>query len=114
MNTRENFKTDAQWKRWLDVSAFFYDIQKLQNQGITVWHKNGNTFEELGQIKFLRVGKDWHIVEMYSSGSMLVWVGSCHDLNKKTGEFDILYLEQSLKSMKKQFQFKYFKEEVLL
>lgn len=114
MNTRGNFKTKAQWERWLEYYAFFSYIRELQKVGITVWHKESGGFEELMPIEFLKVKDEWHIVERYSSGSMLVWVGSCHDLNKKTGEYDILYIEQSLKSLKKQYQFKYFKEEVLL
>jgi hypothetical protein len=116
MNTRENFKTDAQYERWLEYKVFFEYLIELQNKGITIWAND----EPCG--KFMISSDYWgnipdgesHLVEKLSSNSFVCWVGAEHDYNKKTGNCDFLYISQSLNYLKKQHKFRYYQNEVIL
>jgi hypothetical protein len=111
MNIRENFKTDAQYKRWLDYKAFFEYLIELQNKGITIWAND----EPCGKFAFHKESWEWEteIIEKYRNGT-IIWVGAEHDYNKKSGDYDFLHISQSLNQLKKQYKFRYYQNEVIL
>jgi hypothetical protein len=114
MNTRDNFKTDTQYKRWLDYVEFFTKIIDMQNKGKTIWVEYEDGLHILGKIEFTKCDNQWHIFEIYSSQSKTWWVGDTHDYNKSTEDYDLLYIDNSIKQLIKKYKFKYFANEVLI
>jgi hypothetical protein len=123
MNTRDNFKTDAQYKRWLEYVEFFKKLQEIQKKHTIWWYSIWDKkYHELDTIVFDKcttkcsdkVSEEWHILEESPKGGYTVWVGASHDYNKKTDDWDLLYIDDSLKKLIKTCKFKYYEKEVFI
>jgi hypothetical protein len=120
LNTRENFKTDKQYERWLEYYEFFSKLIEIQKTK-TIWayFDYAKQFEALDKFQFVEYINhsniiEWHINEVSPKGCATGWVGSCHDLNKKTGEYDLIYIEEPLTKLIKRLKFKTYDNEVFI
>jgi hypothetical protein len=123
LNTRENFKTDAQYKRWLEYYDFFKKLQEIQKKHTiwyySVWDKKFHQLESIVFDKFTtecgdNKSEEWRILEVSPKGGATLWVGASHDYNKKTDDYDFLYIDDSLKKLIKACKFKYYENEVFI
>jgi hypothetical protein len=120
LNTRENFKTNTQYKRWLEYYEFFSKLIEIQKTK-TIWiQSDGSKWEPLDKFEFRECKhnkkSEWHIVEFCSGNKNIIykWVGSCHHFNSKTDEFDLIHIEESLTKLINKFKFKTYENEVFI
>ena len=95
--TRYKFKTDAQYKRYTDIYEYVMRLQSLQEEGKLIY-TNGEVVEG----KFF---SDRDGIGLYEDGCYMYLVGSEWEENTKQGEYDFLYINQTLKQFKKEYSF---------
>jgi len=95
---RENFKTDEQFKRYLDVKAYWYKLIAIQEGGDDIY-MNG----DLVKGKFF---VDSNTIGIRENSCIFSYVGDTHEENKKTGEYDLLFVPYTSHRLKILFQFK--------
>lgn len=115
-NTQEQFKTEAQYKRWLQVEAFFKKMQAIQKKGITIWYIDDNIKAPMGKIIFKHIKKynEIHIEEQYKEHSFLVWVGNTHDFCEKRKDYMYLFVNETVKQLIKKYKFSYYTNEIVI
>lgn len=120
-NSRELFKTETQYKRWLEYESFFEKLIDLQSKGYTIFSNQSGTLEPLCEFEFETDEWGWdnsknetHIVERCDIFNSVVWVGASHDLNKKTDKYDYLHIDDSLDALIRNHKFQYFANSVLI
>lgn len=111
-NTRDNFKTNTQYQRWLDYQVFFNKIIYLQKSGKEIFYQNEKSVDMLGKISFRQYENEVWIVEEITPTCTVTWVGWTHDLNKATNEYDFIHIDNSLVDFKKIYNFKYYENEI--
>ena len=94
---RDKFKTDAQYRKYLEYSAYWDYLSHLQNQGNLIY-ENG----ELIKGKFF---SDENGFGIRKDGCRMYYVGSEWDENPKTGEYDLLWIQKALNTFKKECKF---------
>lgn len=100
---RSNFKSDAQYKKYCDIRGYVKKLIDLQSQGKKIY-KNG----QLVTSKFFIDGEEIGETERFDNPKAIftsLYIGCTHDLNPKTGEYDLLYIPYSLKKFKKENKF---------
>lgn len=113
-NPRELFKTDTQYKRWLEYESFFQKLIDLQSKGVVIFGNQGDEFSQFGKFEFRLYNHESHIIERLSTNSTIIWIGCSYDCNKKSNRYEFLHIEYPLKTLIKQYQFQYFENPVLI
>jgi hypothetical protein len=118
LNTRENFKTDTQYKRWLDYYEYFSLIKDIQKTHQVFYYSDyDNSWHILGQIAFTKTNNgymdEWEILEITSKNSTCCWVGSMWNQDKH-GHYRYMHIDEPLTKFIKKYKLKYFENEVYI
>lgn len=89
--TRETFATDGQYNKYLKIKAFFEKLIDLKKEG-HLFMVDG----ELYTTPFVE-GVEMGFIE---GNCRLMYVGSTHTFNKKTGVYDIPWVDVTLKELR--------------
>ena len=105
MVTREEFETDAQFRKFNEIAEYVQKVIDLQDQGKRIFH-NGELMEGFLFIDGTSIG---HQVERCNFSI----IGCTHGFNKKTQEYDLVWVPYtSLNNFKKKHKFEMYEKVV--
>ena len=95
--TRENFETKAQFERYLAIKNYVKELIRLQRAGNKIY-ENGRLVDGEFFISGENIGQE-------VGNTRFLYIGDTHGRNKKTGDYDLLYIPYTIKRFKKQHNF---------